>query len=304
MNHFIGIPRGLDFYLHYPFWQSFLAALGVPTIVSPPTNRRIVDLGAAHAVDGCCLPLKVYLGHVLTLAEQGVKTFFVPQIISIVRREYICPYFLGLPDFVAHYLPKAGTSILSPVVDARRGELAAAKKIIAFGTRFGSWLQSAHAYHTARAAVPKATVRLDQNRGSAELKVLLLGHRYLLGDSFLNQGIRDKLQEAAVEVITADQIPDTILSRAAGKLPKRVFWTSGRQSLGALERCLEDVDGVITLAAFACGPDSLISDVIQRRARQAGVPSLLIYVDEHTGQAGFGTRIEAFMDMLVRRKAK
>ena len=100
------------------------------------------------------------------------------------------------------------------------------------------------------------------------------------------------------------RFPDTILSRAAGKLPKRVFWTSGRQSLGALERCLEDVDGVITLAAFACGPDSLISDVIQRRARQAGVPSLLIYVDEHTGQAGFGTRIEAFMDMLVRRKAK
>ena len=231
MNHFIGIPRGLDFYLHYPFWQSFLAALGVPTIVSPPTNRRIVDLGAAHAVDGCCLPLKVYLGHVLTLAEQGVKTFFVPQIISIVRREYICPYFLGLPDFVAHYLAQGGTSILSPVVDARRGELAAAKKIIALGTRFEAGC-SQPTPTIQPAAVPKATVRLDQNRGSAELKVLLLGHRYLLGDSFLNQGIRDKLQEAAVEVITADQIPDTILSRSrqTSKTGVLDIW---RQSLGA-----------------------------------------------------------------------
>src|SRR5690554_6653690 len=105
MKNTIGIPRGLYYFQQHPFWLTFFKELGVPTVVSPPTNKHILDLGASRAVDGCCLPLKVYLGHVLTLLEQGVRTFFVPRIISVARREYICPYFLGLPDFIAHYLP-------------------------------------------------------------------------------------------------------------------------------------------------------------------------------------------------------
>jgi predicted nucleotide-binding protein (sugar kinase/HSP70/actin superfamily) len=304
MEQVIGVPRGLDYYLFYPFWQHFLASLGLGTVVSPPTNKAIVDLGATHAVDGCCLPLKVYLGHVLTLAEQGITAFFVPRIVGIARREYICPYFLGLPDFISHYLPRKGTEVISPVVDFRRGELAAAKELIRFGARYVPWPEAARAYYSAWLAFRSWRQRQITAVAPERLTVLVLGHRYLVDDSFLNQGVMGRLHQAGAQAITSYQLPEAFLSKGAKRLGKRMFWTSGRQSLGALEECLGKVDGVITLAAFACGTDSLVTDLIQRRARQAGVPNLLLCVDEQTGEAGIGTRLEAFVDMLVRSKQR
>lgn len=304
MAKIIGIPRGLDYYLLYPFWQAFFTRLGLETVVSPPTNKGILDLGAANAVDGCCLPVKSYLGHVLTLAEQGITHILVPQAISIARREYICPYFLGLPDFIAHYLPKKGLSLVSPVIDLRRGEAAAARKLISFGAQYGSWRDALEAYFQARAALERWRRGRTAPTASEQRSVLVLGHPYLLADSFFSQGVLCQLQKAGLEVVTPYHFPEAVLKKAAQNLQKRMFWTSGRQSLGALEHCLGKVEGIIALAAFACGTDSLVSDLIQRRARQAGVPCLLLNVDEHTGEAGTVTRVEAFLDMLARRKTR
>mgnify|MGYP001127332079 CR=1 FL=1 len=62
------------------------------------------------------------------------------------------------------------------------------------------------------------------------------------------------------------------------------------------------VDGVITITAFGCGPDSLMVERITRRAKQFNKPLLNLTIDEQTGEAGFVTRLEAFVDMLFRKK--
>ena len=41
---------------------------------------------------------------------------------------------------------------------------------------------------------------------------------------------------------------------------------------------------------------------IMRKAKEAGKPLLSLTIDEHTGEAGFITRLEAFIDMLYRKK--
>ena len=62
------------------------------------------------------------------------------------------------------------------------------------------------------------------------------------------------------------------------------------------------VDGIITITAFGCGPDSIMVDRIARNAKRFEKPVLGLTLDEHTGEAGFITRIEAFIDMLLRKK--
>ena len=62
------------------------------------------------------------------------------------------------------------------------------------------------------------------------------------------------------------------------------------------------IDGIITLNAFGCGPDSLMVERITRRAKQFNKPLLTLTIDEQTGEAGFVTRLEAFVDMLYRKK--
>ena len=60
----------------------------------------------------------------------------------------------------------------------------------------------------------------------------------------------------------------------------------------------EHIDGIVYLACFGCGPDSLIGEIIERRMNK---PFIMLTVDEHTGETGLLTRLEAFVDMIERQ---
>ncbi|GAE90647.1 hypothetical protein [Acetivibrio straminisolvens] len=56
---------------------------------------------------------------------------------------------------------------------------------------------------------------------------------------------------------------------------------------------------MIYLTPFACGVDAFVLEFIERRLKeQYNMPLLKLTVDEHTGEAGFDTRLEAFLDMI------
>lgn len=74
----------------------------------------------------------------------------------------------------------------------------------------------------------------------------------------------------------------------------RYFLTKGRK----------EIDGVVFLVSFACGPDSLISELIMRDMKVVGLPFLEITMDEHSGEAELLTRIESFVEMVRRKKIK
>ena len=44
----VGIPRALHFYRYFPFWKKLLEELDVELILSPPTNKKIVEEGVTH----------------------------------------------------------------------------------------------------------------------------------------------------------------------------------------------------------------------------------------------------------------
>ena len=94
--------------------------MGFEVITSPPTNQEILELGLTACVDGACLPLKAFVGHVRFLVNRGLELLFVPQAISVVPGEYTCTNLLGLPDLVQQYIPSS-VRLLSPALDARKG---------------------------------------------------------------------------------------------------------------------------------------------------------------------------------------
>ncbi|HQA66661.1 MAG TPA: hypothetical protein PKW47_12465, partial [Bacillota bacterium] len=55
----------------------------------------------------------------------------------------------------------------------------------------------------------------------------------------------------------------------------------------------------LALTAFGCGIDSLVGEYIEKQARRYyKKPYMVLTIDEHTGDASFNTRIEAFFDLL------
>ena len=50
----IGIPRALLYHRFETLWKTYFETLGVTIMVSPPTNREILDLSERQNLSGAC----------------------------------------------------------------------------------------------------------------------------------------------------------------------------------------------------------------------------------------------------------
>lgn len=337
----VGIPRALLYYHYFPLWRAFFEALGAEIVVSGPSTKAVLNRGVQLCVEDACLPVKLAFGHVWELLGK-VDYLFLPRLVSVVNREYICPKFLGFPDMVRQTIPG-----LPPVIDVNVNQYRHRKGLFNAFREAGTYLTANVAriylaYRQGLAALKsyrelleggllpgeamalpgrtgfrgqgpasgKQTLpekdcagRAGQNLPGQEQKpvVGVIGHPYNLYDSLISMNILKRLAQARVKVVTADQLPETVVRREAANLPKRLFWTLNQRITGAAFYFLQDsrVRGLLQITSFGCGPDSMIGELITRRARYVGaVPLLNLVLDEHSGEAGVLTRLEAFLDMV------
>ncbi|MEN6314228.1 MAG: CoA protein activase [Clostridiaceae bacterium] len=61
-------------------------------------------------------------------------------------------------------------------------------------------------------------------------------------------------------------------------------------------------DGVIQIFPFSCMPEIVAESLLPSIERELGIPVLTLIIDEMTGEAGYMTRVEAFADMLEKRR--
>jgi len=317
-----GIPRALLYYHYYPMWRIFFEELGAEVVLSDPSTKGVLARGLKYAVDEICLPVKMTFGHVLDLAGK-VDYIFLPRMVSVQRREYICPKFLGLPDMIRRL------DGLPPLIDvnvdlyrSKEGAYLAAKKVGRIFTKnnFKIWMayrRSLKAHNKyfrllqlgllpeEALAVLEDKVKNEPLPYPGDLTVALIGHPYNIYDNYVSMNMIKRLRDMGVTVVTAEHLPEKVVRSYAAHLPKRLFWTLSQWMIGAAFHYLEraDVSGMVHVAAFGCGPDSMTGELIERRARALGMPFLNLTLDEHTGEAGVVTRVEAFLDMVRWKKA-
>jgi len=325
----VGIPRALHFYRYFPFWKKLLEELDVEIILSPPTNKKIVEEGVTHGFGELCIPVKLYYGHVLKLAREhpDVDYIFVPRYVAEVKDAYFCPKFLSLPD-VIKILPEV-PKILNFEVNVK--EFPIATSAIELGNELGrTQNQSLNAYreaqkyfdeyhkflrdgapvnHALRLVERDRPFTLPKKKHKGDIKFLLLGHAYNIFDTFINLDFQKKLQDQGVEVLTIENLPESLFKEPV-IINKRLrnYWKHEEEIMQSIRYFLTkgrgEIDGVIFLISFACGPDSLISELIMRDMKVVGLPFLEIIMDEHSGEAGLLTRVESFVEMVRRKKKK
>lgn len=140
-----------------------------------------------------------------------------------------------------------------------------------------------------------------QPAGSFRYTIGVIGHPYLLYDNFISMKLVQKLEGKAIKVITPEMIDPQIIDERCRELSKRMFWSSGKNLIGSALYIMDNdyVDGLLLITAFGCGVDSLAGEFIEKHARRYyKKPFMVLNVDEHTGDAGFNTRLEAFSDLL------
>ena len=159
-------------------------------------------------------------------------------------------------------------------------------------------------YKTALRNALENKVVINDNQKSYPINIALIAHGYNLYDERVSMKIFDKLEKLDVKVFTALNLTQEQMLEGLNSMNTKLYWANEYEISGAASHYIQDrkIDGVITINAFGCGPDSMMIERISRFARIHSKPILHLSIDEQTGEAGFVTRIEAFIDMLYRKK--
>lgn len=166
-----------------------------------------------------------------------------------------------------------------------------------------------------------AKTEIDKNK--EVLHVDLTGEIYLVCDTFSNQDIEKELGKMGVQTrrsLTISSflkdaiIPkmfrkgETHLQRAVRMAKPYLMRDIGGDSL----ECVSDVayadergiDGIIHISPFTCMPEIMSQNIFPAMRENCDIPILPLIMDEQTGKAGYLTRLEAFVDLMRRRKRK
>ncbi|MGO9952074.1 MAG: acyl-CoA dehydratase activase [Dissulfurispiraceae bacterium] len=306
----LGIPYIFFIQDLLPFWKTYLWEIGFDVLVSPRTNRQIINLGVENVLSEACFPVKVSHGHIKYLQDQGVDALFVPSFINVnseaneYSRGLSCPHTQTIP-YITNAAIK-GLKMLMPVIDFERGEGYIKKEIrkslaefrIGSGDIKRAFAAAQAAQDDFRQAI-KAKGREILNRQTPESPlIVIVGRAYNSYDSGINLEIPKKLSHINILSIPMDFLP---LEDASLKDSwPNMYWRSGQRILKAAKFIKASPNlYTIYIGNFSCGPDSFILKYFKEEMGEK--PFLHIEIDEHSADAGAITRCEAFLDSIEQQ---
>ncbi len=317
----IGIPAALFGAYHFGYWKQFFTRLGWETVSSGQSTKAMADCGGKMIPPEFCAPVKLFFGHVMALAPQDADLILIPRMHASGNRNFFCPKLIGLPDMVRYVAGIPEDRLYSPEIACNGLDLRIIKppprpipapvcKLTELATR-RYWRQVLNQCRSKRLTLPEAFETISkishpasQPDGIKSLRIGLIGYAYNLYDPFLSKGIINLLTRQGVAVHTWEMLnPPQIEARLQG-LTRPLFWNFGRILLGAGLHFLKapEIDGVIYVSSFGCGPDSVSMKLLSLEAADCGKPLLQLNLDEHSEDGHLRTRLEAFTDMLAERK--
>ncbi len=175
-------------------------------------------------------------------------------------------------------------------------------------------------------ALKEALRLLSQVKINPDKQVLhvdLTGEIFLVLDHFSNQNIERELGKMGVQTrrsltvggFLKDAIIPKIFKKGETHLERayRMAKPYLMRDIGgdALE-CISDVmyaaekgkDGLIHISPFTCMPEIMSQNIFPKMREDVDLPILPLIMDEQTGKAGYLTRLEAFVDLMRRKKMR
>lgn len=291
----IGIPRSFIYYYYIDMWKYFFDALNIEVIISPKTNKEILDLGIKYSNDEMCLSLKNYIGHVAYLKDK-CDYILIPRIDNYGLKDQTCTNYLASYDIINNLFK---TNILNYNISLKNKETEL-KGLIKIGKLLNidkKKIKKAYMFAKVKASKNKKIKVLKNlsKLNSPKLKILLVSHSYNTYDEAIGSPIIKMLENMNIEIINSELFDSTVTNKLSSNLSSLLYWKFSKDSIGSIELCKNKIDGIIFLSTFPCGLDSLVNELVMRKIK---IPYLNIVVDEIDSMVGIETRLESFVDIL------
>lgn len=306
----VGIPNILMFHELLPLWHTFLTGLDIHIAVSGASTTGLIHRGLEKVLSETCYPVKIAYGHIIELLDKGVDYLLLPVIIDLENphtdtlRSFNCPYIQGFGSMmIAAFGPKEAEKFITPTIFMDDIYRNLEDQMVFIGKKLkapDALIKSA----IVKAKASQTTFVLERHQKGTqffkelhedEKALVILGKPYNLADPALNLNLADKLRKLGIKAIPYDFIDLDGITLPAHF--SNLVWKNEQTLLRALlfSKTRENLFPVL-ITNYGCGPDAFSFNYIKEIMQDS--PYLILEVDEHSGDAGLVTRIEAFWDTL------
>lgn len=158
---------------------------------------------------------------------------------------------------------------------------------------------------------------LAVDKSKNPIKIAIIGEIYTIIEPFSNFFIEDKLMDYGVctnrhltpswwvknAALTTFNLNSLDIRRASKDYLPLYIGGHARECIGEAVLAKEKgFDGAIQIFPMGCMPEIVSKSILPTISKDKDFPILTLVVDEMTGEAGYITRVEAFLDLLERRK--
>ena len=314
----VGIPRVLNMYENYPFWFRFFDTLGYRVILSPPSTRKIYELGIESIPsESECYPAKLAHGHIEWLIRQGVRYIFYPCVpyerteFDEAGNHYNCPIVTSYAEniknnvenlrtygvrfenpFIAFTsLKTARDQLIRSFPDIPREEVAAAAQ--------AGW---AEMEKCRQAMYDKGQETLAYLEQTGRRGIVLAGRPYHI-DAEINHGIPELINSYGIAVLTEDSVSQ--LCPVERPLIVLDQWMYHSRLYGAANfvKTRDDLD-LIQLNSFGCGLDAVTTDQVNDILSGSGKIYTCLKIDEVNNLGAARIRIRSLIAAIRVRERR
>jgi len=162
---------------------------------------------------------------------------------------------------------------------------------------------------------------IKQDKGKDIIKVAFTGDLFKVHEPFFHFDTIRKLNQLGVEVKQPESF--SLMFIGTNKIPSRSNYTrqfkyyvqKSKKYLRSLPASYFDLgigevideldngaEGIIHFQSFGCMPDIMFKPILDRIGKDYNVPVLHFMRDTHASDAAYQTRLEAFVDLIKRKK--
>lgn len=312
----LGIPRTLNIFENFPFWNTFFNECGINVELSDASTMELFETGLGTVMsDSICFPAKIVHGHIFNLKQKNIDRIFYPMVIY-EQNEFLgsdnsfnCPLVSSYADVIKSSINPAKSFNIPfdhPTFNLNNLELL--KKAcysylrqfkITKSTVSKAINKAIEEQRKFKSLIREKGLEIIQKAGKEGKMLVVLAGRPYHTDSLINQKTPNALSDLGVDVLTEDAVPiDDVAKLSDLQIISQWAYTNRIYQAAQWVANQNEKVQFIQINSFGCGPDAIVIDECTEILKARGKALTLIRVDEITSTGSVRLRLRSMVESV------
>ena len=327
VNYRLGVPRVLNMFEDFPFWQALFSPFGIELVLSDLSTYVNYEKGLKDVMsENICFPAKLVHSHVDNLEAKGLERIFFPYVLFEKMESedsvnsYNCPIVSSYNVLIKnHKLANKDSKIKidNPVFTFKDEKLLFANcedyiktlckeiKELEYSKAImkEAFAQALQAKEDYERDIKTKAIEIYEKAKQEQRPVILLAARPYHSDSL----IQHKLSEV-ISSLGASVISDDIVRAEKGIDMQDTYMLSQWSYMNRIVRASKWVAqkgsevNYVQITSFGCGPDAFLLDEVSNLLCRYGKSCTIIKVDDINNVGSMRLRIRSLLESLKQKQ--